>query len=212
MRPVFRIALNRRPRYRRVISAALLIAFVATAAGIPMPTGARLAVTEKSNETFLCATSGCGCATADQCWRSCCCHTLAERLAWARANGVRPPDFAIAQARAGGHDLNWVDRRNCADGKLICQAGSCCEKDLAPAAHSCCSTEQNAEPQRNVIAWRALKCGGQSMNWLVAVPTVIKVQADFIFEIAPPTWLKPPASDRACGTADLPAVPPPERA
>lgn len=213
MRSAPRLALNRRPGARRMISTVLLIAFVATAAGLPMPTGSGI----KSSDLFPCATSSCGCATAEQCWRSCC-HTFTGRLAWARANGVRPPDFAIAKARAAGDDLSWLDDRNESQGQIACHARSCCDRaakdSAAMVVHSCCSTKQAPKPvsEKTVGAWQALKCGGQSMNWLAAMRTLLNVQIDFNVEIVPPIWLPPPTSDHAQGRVDLPAIPPPKRA
>ncbi len=222
-----RHALNRRPSLRRFASALLLTAYVVTAAGIPLPAGSR---TQKLNEVFLCATSSCGCQTAEQCWRSCCCHTLAERLAWAQKHGVRPPDFAITQAKAAGFDVSWLDKRgetrlanhssNCCDRGKGSAARSCCEgpREVSPIkiVHSCCSQPHEPRPentrQSTVVGWQALKCGGLSMNWLAAVPTLISVRVDIVQQISPFAWLGPATSDRAFGTADLPSVPPPERA
>jgi hypothetical protein len=225
MRLVLRIALNRQPGYRRLVSAVLLITFVATAAGIPLPVVPLGANSKNPNEDFICATSTCGCATAEQCWRSCCCHTLGERLAWARAKGVRPPGFAIAQARAAGHDLSWLEVRPGTQVKLVCRSGNCQKEDHraihsccdrashnfpAKAARSCCTTKHKADLARSVIAWQALKCGGHSMNWLAATPTLVGVQFDLRFKIAPSAWLRPSAPNVAGRLADLPSVPPPE--
>lgn len=133
MRLALRIALHCRSGYRRAVSGVLLIVFVATAAGIPLPIGVRQ---KKSNEVFLCASSSCSCQTAEQCWRSCCCHSFAEHLAWARANGVRPPAFAIAQARAGGYDLNWLDDRDTPQVQLAKHSKGCCKKTNVQVVHS----------------------------------------------------------------------------
>ncbi len=220
-------ALIRRPSFRRCVCALLLAAFVVTAAGIPLPAGRHV---QKSTDLFVCATSSCGCQTAEQCWRSCCCHSLAERLAWAREHGVRPPDFAIAQARAAGFDLSWLEKRG--ETRLASRSNSCCDPGKGSAAqsgcerprevsptkivHSCCS--QRREPRSEnttggtVVGWQALKCGGHTMNWLTAVPTLIDVRTDFALDISPSTWLAPTNSDIAFGTSDLPTVPPPERA
>lgn len=54
---------------------------------------------KRSGERFPCEHCGCGCATAEQCWRNCCCFTPAERLAWAEKNGVEPPAFVVVAAR-----------------------------------------------------------------------------------------------------------------
>ena len=63
----------------------------------------------KSGEMFPCMDCPCGCNSAEQCWRSCCCHTLAERMDWAREHGVRPPEYAIDEARRQRIDLCWLD-------------------------------------------------------------------------------------------------------
>src|SRR5436190_14983308 len=95
----------RRSLHRRLISAALAAMYIVTAAGIPLPAGN---LARKSGELFPCSDDGCGCASAEQCWRSCCCHSLAERFEWAREHKVRPPEFAIDEARRTGVDLAWL--------------------------------------------------------------------------------------------------------
>src|SRR5215467_15256496 len=51
------------------------------------------------------------CQSAEQCWQNCCCMTLEERLIWARQNHVRPPNYALAAARAAHIEwaMNWPD-------------------------------------------------------------------------------------------------------
>lgn len=203
----FRQLVKRAPRLRHSISAMLLIAFVVTATGVPLTITNR---PHKSNERFPCATSSCGCQSAEQCWRSCCCSTFSERLAWARKHGVRPPDFAIAQARAAGIDVSRFATSK--EAKLACHSKSCCDAAPAKVVHSCCSPAKSTQSDRTVIAWQALKCSGHSMNWLAAVPTLVHVRIDFNFQDTPSTWLSPTVSDHAFGTSDLPELPPPERA
>ncbi len=43
-------------------------------------------------ERYPCEECGCGCASARECWTNCCCHSEVERLAWAIANGIAPPE------------------------------------------------------------------------------------------------------------------------
>ena len=78
--------------------AAILCALV-LAASWNIPFGKR------SAERFPCESCACGCADAFECWTNCCCHTEAERVAWAKANGVEPPAWfhphaATAEASA----------------------------------------------------------------------------------------------------------------
>jgi hypothetical protein len=211
---------------RRCLSGALLAVYVVTAVGIPLPAASG---PQKSDELFPCAASACGCKSADRCWRSCCCHTLAQRIAWARTHGVRPPNFALANARKAGIDLAWlgdtsgvwqVAGSRC-DSSAQCSMPKCCRAKLAADAsmvhaRACCEDQPiHSAPANNadrVVAWRALACGGQSMNWLAAVPILISVPMEFYCELPLVAWLRPAASDVACGMADSPAVPPPERA
>lgn len=55
---------------------------------------------------------------AEACWRKCCCHTNAEKLAWAKQHGVTPPDYVVAAAER---------ERSSACG------GSCCSTKQQPA-------------------------------------------------------------------------------
>jgi hypothetical protein len=210
----FQSASARRRFYRRSICMVLLGAFTITAIGIPLPAGTKESEPGKSNELFPCATSSCGCRTANQCWRSCCCHSLAERIAWARRHGVVPPAFALAQAKATGIDVT------CCATSTAKQKPSCCETRLAASqsksTRSCCSKHNDSTTSEShdmrVVGWQSLKCKGHTMNWLAAVPTLIVVHQQQRHDLPFSNWLAPIASDHPAGTADRPALPPPEAA
>lgn len=70
------------------------VMYLVIAAGVPLPMAAT--VEKDLSQPFPCMNSPCGCQNAEQCWRSCCCHTPAERLAWAKAHGIAPPACLIA--------------------------------------------------------------------------------------------------------------------
>lgn len=214
--------------FRRGTSGLLLATFVVTAAGIPLPSAGRLL---KNGELYPCMTSGCGCDSAERCWRSCCCHTLTERLAWARKQGVRPPAFAIAKAKRAGAELSWLadkdDKNGAVKTKSCCVAKAtnparCTEHIVnvpATTGRACCAVghDKQAEPAgrnvaQHIVAWQALKCGGQSMNWLAAVPTLLLARPKFSHQLPLVARLGPALSETACCVSDDPAVPPPERA
>lgn len=204
---------------RRIIAGALTGLYLLVCAGVPLPV---TRFSSHDHERFPCESCGCGCDSAEHCWRSCCCHTLAERLAWAAENGVIPPDFALAEARAA--DLDATGRplaaqlaahatasRNC------CTSQSCCK---STATGSCCSSHHdsnhkhhNTENKTDHLAgWRALACQGQSLGWLTAVPSLIVVGSDFSPRLLPSIWLGPLVSENACEVSFAPALPPPEQA
>ena len=194
---------------RRCACGTLLAMYVVTASGVPLPTG----TSAKSGQMFPCMDCPCGCNSAEQCWRSCCCHTLAEQMDWACEHRVRPPEFAIDEARRQRIDLCWLD-----DLALPAAAKTCC---VAKAEHRkpCCCCHKNDHPSNNndktsthIIVWKALACGGLSMNWLAAAPTLIAPPVDLADRLPLVSWLGPPTSSLAEGLANQPAVPPPQRA
>jgi hypothetical protein len=82
-------------RLRRVTAGGLAALIAAAACGVPLPVGR----TKTSSEPYPCQDCPCGCVDAEHCWRDCCCHTNAEKLAWAREHGVTPPSFVVEAAR-----------------------------------------------------------------------------------------------------------------
>lgn len=212
---------------RRYVSAALLVPVTIVVTGVPIPS----APATKSAERFPCEACHCGCASAEQCWLHCCCHSLAERLAWARANNVRPPDFALAEARwAGLNVTDWIPGGDCckSPSSRICSADrsepdaerSCCNhRQSATVATSdraaCCASSNvasTAAPTSDyVVAWRALACHGQSFESMAAVPMLISTRLELTGELPFAYWLPSPASSVAVGNSPLPPVPPPER-
>jgi hypothetical protein len=206
--------LSRRAVFRsfrlRLARLALLAIYIVTAAGVPLPAGN---LAHKSGELFPCSECACGCATAEQCWRSCCCHSLAERMAWAREHGVRPPDFAIAEARRARIDVAW----------LIQPAGgaACCARALVAESHACCHAKQSccgdhdderpAKSENNpIIGWKALNCQGHSADWVAAAPIFIPTTCGQPDQLVLVEWLGPAVSDCPNRVLDLPAIPPPK--
>src|SRR5205814_409462 len=122
-------------------------------------------VEKDKSQPFPCMNSPCGCRSAEECWRHCCCHSLAERMAWARENHVRPPDDVLADAKAEG---------------IVWQSPSetdCCDDDAAPSEHVWPS---NANESRRavkmapgLILLRVLECQGVGGNWLAATVSLL---------------------------------------
>jgi hypothetical protein len=204
---------------QRLIAFAAALMYLVVAAGVPLPV---LKLAAKSGELFPCSDCPCGCDSAEHCWRSCCCHTLAERLAWAEENGVTPPDFALIAAREAGLDSGGRPLTEKVV-RFALATPSCCarrhEHDCCKSAttkHSCCESlaaaPTNSRDLAAIVAWRALGCRGQSLHWLTAVPTLISVELNPSDQLPRVTWLGPHSSDIAAGVADVPTPPPPERA
>ena len=125
-----------RIRRFRVTAWLAIAGYAVLASGLPLPLGmqaphgdavtdTRLAAKDRSRP-FPCMDKPCGCATAEQCFANCCCHTPAERLAWAKAHSVEP---AVLVA---------LERRIAADAAPTEPAGGCCAAK-AKRKPSCCS-------------------------------------------------------------------------
>lgn len=210
---------------QRLVVVAAALMYLAVASGVPLPLPVSHSPS-KSGELFPCASSGCGCGSAEQCWRGCCCHTLAERLAWAQKHGVKPPAFALAEAKragldASGQPINEKIVRVALATKASAKTPTCCQKKAASSCckssskRSCCSSQKaiaaKSDESRFVIGFRALACHGQSLNWLAAVPTLITIELNFADEFPLVAWLGPHSSDIASPFAETPTPPPPER-
>jgi hypothetical protein len=125
--------------------------------GMPLraPVATSVPASKDRSQPFPCMDRPCGCQTAEQCWRDCCCFTPQQRAAWAQRHGVAgaiagidpPPERAAAARQRVGHP----HRR--AAGHCVASGGTsdspCCN---APRA-SCCSTldpssatHENASP------------------------------------------------------------------
>lgn len=110
---------------------------------VPVP---QVTSVEKDRSTpYPCMNRPCGCASADQCWKQCCCFTNQQKVAWAKANNVELPEFVVAAA-------NREAKENC---HTAINCPNCLESEpsvKAAAKATNCSTEQSSK-----VAMRAAK-------------------------------------------------------
>ena len=137
----------------RLATAWLLVAtYSATALGIPIPLPSAV---EIGGTPFPCQAHRCGCNTAEQCWKSCCCHTNNEKLAWAAAHDVTPPAYVIVAA-ARESATPAVSRGCCSHNHA--------PKSAAPTAAASTSTDSSI-----AIVWvsalDARRCRGEVAVW-----------------------------------------------
>lgn len=114
---------------------------------------------DKSKEpAFPCQNRPCGCRSAQQCWKKCCCFTNKQKIAWAKEHGVEVPDFVLAAAEKDSGKSNSKATQK-----------SCCDTKSSAPAH-----KQKSQPRtKTVIAVMAYEC--QGLYWLLAgVPLVIE--------------------------------------
>ncbi|MCE9608298.1 MAG: hypothetical protein K8U03_25715 [Planctomycetia bacterium] len=85
---------HRTPLGRRIVGGIALAAYLVLCTGIPLPDVSHASSSNESPAApFPCQSHRCGCRTAEQCWKSCCCMTDVEKRLWAERNGVVPPSY-----------------------------------------------------------------------------------------------------------------------
>jgi hypothetical protein len=130
---------------RRITTWLAILGYTLVASGLPLPFGmiapaapdspaAKRVAGKDRSRPFPCMDRPCGCATAEQCFTSCCCNTPAETLAWATAHRVEPAVLAALERRVAG------------DRPAVAKAtkSSCCSSKAPVAEESCCPSRQPA--------------------------------------------------------------------
>lgn len=119
---------------------------------IPLPAGRRSP--KDLSQPFPCQAQACGCRSADQCWKKCCCFTNSQKVAWAKAHKVQLPAAVVASAK-----------RERLQEKL--RAAKCClstkQKIVTKAPAGSEAKEQAATIY--VIAALVQQCQGQPWFW-----------------------------------------------
>lgn len=207
MRPLRR--LPPLPARRQVLAVVAVVAhlFAATGAPVPSPRGAAAG---KSSVAYPCSDHACGCLTAVQCWAGdCCCFTLEQKLAWADARGVSPPEHVRPEVEARKARNHAKPKKLCCSSEHeaceIPAAKTCCEKDDEPAP-----TDDSSLSVRWVSGAFHQKCRGQTPAGLLeldpAVPPTLNAGRPAKPE--PERFARVPAPAPVF-TCEVPPTPPP---
>jgi hypothetical protein len=195
-----------RPLGHRLVAGLTLAAYLAAAVGFPLPARARI----KAGQPFPCQNNPCGCQSAEQCWRSCCCYTVEERWAWARANHVEPPAYAAKPSGDGWRTVRLRDHACCAAHHSGC---ACCAG--GKGAPTCCHKKPKAAPDlsrtgvRMVLGLTSQKCQGSANLW-VSTGAVLPVAPPLACQpfLTPQGWLASANVHRVDALAPPPDPPP----
>lgn len=166
-----RFLILRRNWQRRLISLAVLVSLCAVI--FPLPIGWQNRSQKDLSQPFPCQNRPCGCRTADQCWKKCCCFTNSQKVAWAKAQRVQVPEAVVASA------------------KLECSrteqgTGGCCHVATSKETQAD-SDNASAEESREtiyVIAALAQQCQGQPWSWST-LPWAILAECSECHDISP---------------------------
>jgi hypothetical protein len=174
---------------RRAVAWAMLGLYGLVASGLPLPVmsppagtaAARKLAAKDRSQPFPCMDKACGCDSAERCFSNCCCHTPAERLAWAKARGLEPAVLVALERRvaaapvpaAGGCCAAKQAKPSCcassdegeaADDAICSDYTSLAGEPVVPASDG--EPVPHDEPGCNVVILRAmLACGGIVAQW-----------------------------------------------
>lgn len=125
-----------RLRVRQTISLGLLALVCAML--VPLPGSTPHSPEKDLSQPFPCQHRSCGCLSADQCWKKCCCFTNREKVAWAEKARVDVPEFVRAAAEA---EPARTTHRMASAPAASAPAAPACEK----CAEGTCSSQPPAE-------------------------------------------------------------------
>ena len=201
-------------RYTGIFRATIwlaLLGYALVASGLPLPLGTttpanpssaagkRLAVKDRS-QPFPCMDKSCGCATAEQCFRQCCCNTPAETLAWARAHKIDPAVIAALQQRVAAPPTQ---------GSCFSSARSCCSAAAPVEKEHDEPVVPKRDGPRSVVLRAMLACSGIAAQWVsggAALPPPPAVAVTLATLVSDSIAL---ADDEFSGDRAAPDAPPP---
>lgn len=168
----------RRKSARRLVGLAVLLGVCAMLLPLPFAPLAQNANDKDLSEPFPCQNRPCGCQTAAQCWKKCCCFTDTQKVAWAKANNVKVPDFVLAAAKrekdaplktstASSKTTHASKNHSCCDKKSsVATSAACCDKKQSVAA----GNVQSGDAAEHSEATAQTSCKkSASSKWVMAV-------------------------------------------
>lgn len=197
-----------------------ILIFLVSSVGIPLP-----ALVKKDRSVpFPCMDRACGCRSAAECKKHCCCFSNAEKSAWARRRGLDPATVATVEParedRANVSDVTSAEVSSC--------QSDCCAKADKPIARPACphcrqsktapsipqakSSEETSQGTVDVIiASFERKCQGGDHFWLIlasAMTPPAQIQLTIVEQLLATLTL--PDFISLCPSANPPPTPPPE--
>jgi hypothetical protein len=225
------------PLIRRLLVFTSLAAFVSACVGVPLVSPHQGPQKDRSLP-FPCQDSVCGCMSAEQCWKSCCCQNDREKVAWAKKHRVTPPEFVFAAAKlelsvepaskktcCSTHiQAAKKPKKNCCSEEITCdKTDSSTDRIVRPTkaadSKSCCSSHGTASASKQTsknVRWRwangisALKCRGLAYDWTTLGMIDVPPDLEVHSTISRIEWVFL-ATPSFTTVDDSPTVPPPKR-
>jgi hypothetical protein len=216
---------RRRPlaiRTHSVLRWSIASGYLWLALGVPLP----LSSAKPSGEAYPCRDHLCGCGSAEECWRHCCCLSLVEKLTWAREHQVNPPIYVILEARQ--HGIDWIafcSGKSASPAMQFQSHCAHCGQSGSSAVAAVASQNRAQSPQlaadvngknrvndrhsQGIVLNEMLKCRGAAQHWLSLVSSIVPpTQTGFTASDEIVVFLNV-LSERANSHSSQPPSPPP---
>lgn len=83
---------------RRLLGLSVLLGVCTMLLPLPMAMPPVNRPEKDQSQPFPCQNRPCGCRSAEQCWKKCCCFNNSQKIAWAKSNKVKVPDYVVTAA------------------------------------------------------------------------------------------------------------------
>ncbi len=191
---------------RRSVSIVTLTTYLTLVFGLPLPAAVRKA----GDQPYPCQNSPCGCLSAEQCWRSCCCTTPEQRFAWAREHGITPPGYAAQPQSSGWSTAPQRETENAPKKKSCCSHH---QGESKPAPNERAPSDKDEKSKsagfKVVLGIAAMKCQGLTATWTAAgLAPVPPAWFGWQSYSEPEAWILN-SSIKATSHTSIPPLPPP---
>jgi hypothetical protein len=194
----------------RVMTVVLLVAVGASF--VPLSIDVVSSRDKCQSQPYPCQNRPCGCASAEQCWRQCCCFTNVEKIAWARKQSVTLPAYVV-QAATAELETSVVEAEaeddNGSPNHEAAEQLECCKSSGSEQQQNR-ETERPAEERSGqfVNVLDVLKCGGHGFFWNSLPPGLIPDGDIPKLRIEPDRWDRPQSVLPNLIAGDPPEPPP----
>lgn len=201
--------------FRRLMSLLALLCLAAILFPLPIAPVAQIDPGKDTSQPFPCQNRPCGCRSAEQCWKKCCCFTNSQKVAWAKANGVDLPDYVLAAAKKETAAV----KKSCALCSKTKDNGekSKCEESIA-SKNSTSETSAAQSPKtlartkasKWVLSVYAAECQGQPSTTMCFPATIVPARVVAVTISVEMTEIVHEVSERLNSTTLRPPLPPPK--
>ncbi|MEZ6069536.1 MAG: hypothetical protein R3C10_04510 [Pirellulales bacterium] len=173
MRPAYLVDLLSPVRVARGIGYLAVAVYLVGAAGIPVPLPATLPASG-IGLAYPCQGNGCGCGSASQCYRSCCCHSAAERLAWAAQHDVHLDDETHKRLAAeAATQQQTVALHSCCQRRVQPMPAKTPSHERTVRTATASRSEDGVNGRKTTLLISAARCRGTDSHWtFISSPTL----------------------------------------